>query len=62
MAECLNKYKDAEVVVNFASLRSAYDSTVEIIQKHPQVSGFKEDAREELSSSLPYLKIVYELI
>ena len=37
MGECLNKYKDAEVLINFASLRSAYDSTMEVLEKHPQV-------------------------
>lgn len=36
MADAMNKHKDADVMVNFASLRSAYDSTVETMN-FPQV-------------------------
>ena len=37
MDDCLSKYKEADVLINFASLRSAYDSTMEVLEKHPQV-------------------------
>lgn len=36
MADAMNKHKDADVMVNFASLRSAYDSTIETMN-FPQV-------------------------
>lgn len=37
MSEAMNKHPDADVMVNFASLRSAYDATLEALQ-FPQVS------------------------
>ena len=37
MSEAMNKNPDADVMVNFASLRSAYDATLEALQ-FPQVS------------------------
>ena len=37
MAEAMNKHPDADVLINFASLRSAYDATLEAMQ-FPQVS------------------------
>lgn len=37
MADCMKKHPDAAVLVSFASLRSAYDSTVETMTFH-QVS------------------------
>lgn len=33
----MNKHKDADVLVNFASLRSAYESTMETLN-YPQVN------------------------
>ena len=36
MAEAMNKHPDADVMINFASLRSAYDATLEAMQ-FPQV-------------------------
>ncbi|KAL1115806.1 hypothetical protein AAG570_006096 [Ranatra chinensis] len=36
MEDAMSNHKDADVVVNFASLRSAYDSTVETM-KYPQI-------------------------
>ena len=36
MADAMQKHPSADVVVNFASLRSAYDSTMEAMQ-FPQV-------------------------
>ena len=36
MDDCMKKHPDADVLVSFASLRSAYDSTVETM-KYPQV-------------------------
>lgn len=34
MADCMKKHPDADVLVSFASLRSAYDSTVETMTFH----------------------------
>ena len=39
MSEAMNKHPDADVMINFASLRSAYDATLEAMQ-FPQVSTF----------------------
>lgn len=36
MAEAMNKHPDADVLINFASLRSAYDATLEAMQ-FPQI-------------------------
>lgn len=36
MSEAMNKHPDADVMINFASLRSAYDATVEAMQ-FPQI-------------------------
>lgn len=36
MEDAMNKHKDADVLVNFASLRSAYESTMETLN-YPQV-------------------------
>ena len=36
MADAMRKHPDADVLVNFASLRSAYDSTLEAMQ-YPQI-------------------------
>ena len=36
MADCMKKHSKADVLVSFASLRSAYESTVETMQ-YPQV-------------------------
>jgi len=36
MADAMNKHPEASVLVNFASLRSAYDSTMEALQ-FPQI-------------------------
>lgn len=42
MEDAILKHKNADVIVNFASLRSAYESTLEAMQ-YPQVraSGFE---------------------
>lgn len=37
MSEAMNKHPDADCMINFASLRSAYDATLEAM-KFPQVS------------------------
>lgn len=36
MSEAMNKHPDADVMINFASLRSAYDATLEAMQ-YPQI-------------------------
>ncbi|XP_050076779.1 ATP-citrate synthase isoform X1 [Anopheles maculipalpis] len=36
MSEAINKHKEADVLVNFASLRSAYDSSIEVLD-YPQI-------------------------
>lgn len=36
MEDAINKHTGADVLINFASLRSAYDSTIETL-KFPQV-------------------------
>ena len=36
MADCMKKHSKADVLVSFASLRSAYESTVETME-YPQV-------------------------
>lgn len=41
MAEAMNKHPDADVMINFASLRSAYDATLEAMQ-FPQVKYWVE--------------------
>ena len=40
MADAMKKHGDADVLINFASLRSAYDATVEALS-FPQVSHFR---------------------
>lgn len=37
MADACSKHKDADVLVNFASLRSAYESSMEVVQDFPQI-------------------------
>jgi ATP citrate (pro-S)-lyase len=37
MSDAINKHKDVDVLVNFASLRSAYESTLEVINDFPQI-------------------------
>jgi len=37
MEDAMLKHRNADVLVNFASLRSAYDSTIETLN-YPQVS------------------------
>ena len=39
MSEAMNKHPDADCMINFASLRSAYDATLEAMQ-FTQVSAF----------------------
>lgn len=36
MSDAINKHKDVDVMVNFASLRSAYESTLEVLE-YPQI-------------------------
>jgi ATP citrate (pro-S)-lyase len=36
MADCMKRHPDADVLINFASLRSAYESTIETM-KYSQV-------------------------
>lgn len=36
MADCMKRHPDADVLINFASLRSAYESTIETL-KYSQV-------------------------
>ncbi|KAL5286853.1 ACLY family protein [Megaselia abdita] len=36
MSDAIHKHKDADVLVNFASLRSAYESTLEVLE-YPQI-------------------------
>ncbi|CAF1024122.1 unnamed protein product [Adineta ricciae] len=36
MADCMKRHPDADVLINFASLRSAYESTIETM-KYPQI-------------------------
>jgi ATP citrate (pro-S)-lyase len=38
MDDAMTKHKDADVLVNFASLRSAYESTIDTMN-YPQVMG-----------------------
>jgi ATP citrate (pro-S)-lyase len=38
MDDAMRKHRDADVVVNFASLRSAYESTIDAMN-YPQVMG-----------------------
>lgn len=37
MSNCLSIHLDATVLISFASLRSAYDSTVEVLKDFPQI-------------------------
>jgi len=45
MSEAFKRHPDADVLVNFASLRSAFESTMEAMQ-YPQVSVY---CREDVS-------------
>jgi succinyl-CoA synthetase alpha subunit len=38
MEDAMTKHRDADVLVNFASLRSAYESTIDAMN-YPQVMG-----------------------
>ena len=38
MDDAMTKHRDADVLVNFASLRSAYESTIDAMN-YPQVMG-----------------------
>lgn len=37
MSEACGKHKDVDVLVNFASLRSAYESSMEVVKDFPQI-------------------------
>jgi ATP citrate (pro-S)-lyase len=37
MSDAISKHKEADVLVNFASLRSAYESSMEVIKDFPQI-------------------------
>lgn len=37
MSDAINKHKDVDVLVNFASLRSAYESSMEVVNDFPQI-------------------------
>lgn len=37
MSDAINKHKEVDVLVNFASLRSAYESSMEVINDFPQI-------------------------
>lgn len=37
MFDAINKHKEADVLVNFASLRSAYESSMEVVNDFPQI-------------------------
>lgn len=37
MFDAINKHKDVDVLVNFASLRSAYESSMEVVNDFPQI-------------------------
>ncbi len=41
MSDAMSKHPDADVMVSFASLRSAYDSTLEAME-YPQVGASRE--------------------
>ena len=53
MSEAMNKHPDADVMINFASLRSAYDATLEAMQ-FPQVKYWVE----LFADSLPWQRMV----
>lgn len=46
MADAMRKHPEVDVLINFASLRSAYDSTVETMN-YPQVSAGSRSPNEE---------------
>jgi len=47
MSDAMRKHPEVDVLINFASLRSAYDSTVETMN-YPQVSeGSRRSPRKE---------------
>lgn len=37
MSDAITKHKEADVLVNFASLRSAYESSMEVVKDFPQI-------------------------
>ena len=47
MDDAMTKHRDADVLVNFASLRSAYESTIETMN-YPQVRKYRQ--RRNISS------------
>lgn len=57
MLDAINKHKDVDVLVNFASLRSAYESTLEVVNEFPQIrtiaiiaEGIPENMTRKLNS------------
>ena len=57
MGDALNKHKDVDVLVNFASLRSAYESSMEVVNDFPQIrtiaiiaEGIPENMTRKLNS------------
>lgn len=56
MADAMRKHPEVDVLINFASLRSAYDSTVETMN-YPQVSegSGRRPGNKDLVSRAPAL-------
>lgn len=48
MADAMKKHPEVDVLINFASLRSAYDSTMETMNYAQVDSGVLGDAEEAL--------------
>ncbi|KAL7044033.1 hypothetical protein ACKWTF_001747 [Chironomus riparius] len=64
MADALNKHKDVDVLVNFASLRSAYESSLEVVNDFPQIrtiaiiaEGIPENMTRKLNSAAHEKKV-----
>lgn len=51
MEDAMSKHRNADVLVNFASLRSAYDSTIETLN-YPQVNLKLKERKEHYFSNL----------
>ena len=64
MADALSKHKEVDVLVNFASLRSAYESSLEVVNDFPQIrtiaiiaEGIPENMTRKLNSAAHTKKV-----
>lgn len=56
----MKKHSDVDVLINFASLRSAFDSTMETMQ-HPQAGHLVRSARYFTAEKLSFFSIWFQI-